>query len=153
MPLWSVKNCKVHGHLKRHETIACINVSGNNSPRCKKCKRIKHPYNPIKMKSINEANKEKRRHQQLSRLFNITIEDYNLMLLKQNNVCFICEKPQSKFQKGSNKTRALAVDHNHSTGKVRSLLCTSCNTAIGLLQENIPIIQKVIDYLRHHETA
>lgn len=154
MPLWSVKNCKVHGHLRYHETIASYcNPSGNNSPRCKKCKRIKHPYDPVKMKSVNEANRGKRREQQLARLFKITMDDYNSMLALQNNLCAICEKPQSKFQKGSDKIRALAVDHNHTTGKVRALLCTSCNTAIGLIQESIPLAYKIIEYLRHHETT
>jgi hypothetical protein len=85
--------------------------------------------------------------------FKISIEEFNSIALLQNNLCAICEKPQCKFQKNSNKIRSLAVDHDHKTGKVRSLLCTSCNTAIGLLEENIPLIQKVISYLRHHETA
>ena len=41
----------------------------------------------------------------------------------------------------------LAVDHNHSTGEVRDLLCGNCNAAIGFLQENVEIAKKAVEYL------
>ena len=42
------------------------------------------------------------------------------------------------------------VDHNHSTGKIRALLCSNCNTAIGLLKEDIPRVERLIEYLKLH---
>ena len=53
---------------------------------------------------------------------NITVEEYDLLYAKQNGYCAICGKHQSQL-----RTR-LAVDHDHSTGKIRGLLCFSCNT-------------------------
>ena len=154
MPLWAVKNCKIHGYLKKRETIDCFsNPSGINSPKCKKCKNEKRPYCPIKMKVFNDANKEKRRHQMLLRNFKLSLEQFNAMAISQNHLCAICKKPQCKFDKKSKKVRSLAVDHNHKTGKIRELLCTSCNTAIGLFEENSDLIQEAINYLRRHETA
>lgn len=154
MPLWSVKNCKIHGHLRRKETISNFsNPSGKNSPRCKYCKKIKLPYCPIKSKISNDLNKSRRKHQKLMKDYQISLSEYESMVISQNNLCAICQNPQSKFNKNSLKVRSLAVDHNHLTGKVRALLCTSCNTSIGLLGENIQLFKKVIAYLRHHETA
>ena len=44
----------------------------------------------------------------------------------------------------------MAVDHNHTTGKVRELLCAKCNKAIGLFQENIDTIIRAAAYLKRH---
>lgn len=41
----------------------------------------------------------------------------------------------------------LAIDHDHKTGKIRGLLCTRCNTAIGLLNDNIDFLRRAIMYL------
>ena len=50
-----------------------------------------------------------------------------------------------------NSWSALNVDHDHTTGKVRELLCHNCNRALGLLQENVEIIQSALDYLNKHK--
>jgi len=44
----------------------------------------------------------------------------------------------------------LVVDHCHSTGKVRGLLCSNCNRGIGMLQERVDILQNAIDYLKEN---
>lgn len=77
--------------------------------------------------------------------FGITLDDYNAMLEKQNGGCAICS--------GTNKTKKLAVDHDHTTGKVRALLCDKCNRGIGLFDENQDRLYKVIEYLREHNAT
>jgi len=42
----------------------------------------------------------------------------------------------------------LVVDHCHSTGKIRGLLCHNCNRALGLMQDNVETLQNAIDYLK-----
>lgn len=60
------------------------------------------------------------------------------MLDEQNGVCAICKfKPKTVFH----------VDHCHSTGKVRGLLCINCNMALGLLKDNKMFLSQAIDYL------
>jgi hypothetical protein len=76
--------------------------------------------------------------------YNITLKDYNNIFKKQEGKCSICSKHQSEFVK------RLAVDHNHITGKVRGLLCPKCNKGMGLFNEDIDLILKVIDYLKVH---
>jgi hypothetical protein len=70
--------------------------------------------------------------------YGIDEEQYKNMVLSQNNICAICNNT-------SNKT--LHVDHDHVTGKVRGLLCYSCNTGIGLLKEDINTLTRAIEYL------
>ena len=77
--------------------------------------------------------------------FGIGIEDYQTKLEDQNGVCAICSKPESGTRNGV--TRWLCVDHNHNTNKVRGLLCTNCNVAVGMMYENRDIMRSAIAYL------
>jgi hypothetical protein len=58
--------------------------------------------------------------------YGITLSDFNRLLKKQGGKCAVCRGVEPK--------RNLAVDHDHVTGKVRGLLCTSCNTTLGKLE-------------------
>lgn len=78
---------------------------------------------------------------QLQRRYNITLEEYNAMLKSQDYKCAICEKPLVRTQSKS------CVDHNHQTGEVRGILCFQCNTAAGLVNEDILTLRRMIDYL------
>lgn len=80
--------------------------------------------------------------------FNLSMEDYSQMLSAQGGVCAICKQPETHMRNG--KVKALAVDHNHKTGKVRGLLCSDCNTGIGKLKDSPDVLQAAIDYLRNH---
>jgi hypothetical protein len=68
-----------------------------------------------------------------ARLFNLDEQGYLDLLEAQQGVCAICKKPETvKNQKG--EIRSLAVDHDHSTGQVRGLLCFRCNGGLGILE-------------------
>jgi hypothetical protein len=79
-------------------------------------------------KKYREENKDKAKEYKLLKTYNITLNDYNEMFKKQEGKCGICKKHQNKLN------RRLYVDHDHSTGKVRELLCTSCNFKLGILE-------------------
>jgi hypothetical protein len=64
---------------------------------------------------------------------------------EQGGECAICGKREVDCSK------ALALDHNHITGKWRGLLCDLCNTAIGKLHDDVNVLQKAIDYLRKYD--
>ena len=85
--------------------------------------------------------KEKVRLSYILRTFGCTEAQYNEMFILQKGCCSICKTPQEVLKK------SLAVDHCHVTGVVRGLLCTNCNTALGLLKENIDVINNMIFYL------
>jgi hypothetical protein len=78
--------------------------------------------------------------------YGIIAEDYNVLLKNQNYSCGICKtKDPSSKRKGNSKFH---VDHCHLTGKVRGLLCNSCNTAIGHLNDDETNLIAALRYLR-----
>lgn len=95
------------------------------------------------------SNKKKNhiKHQRMYK-YNLTEDDFNRMLENCNNSCEICGKP---FSDESRYTTP-GVDHCHETGKVRGLLCRKCNTAIGMLNDDITLIKKAFEYLNYYKT-
>jgi len=77
----------------------------------------------------------------LKRNYGITASERQQMLDAQNGECAICGIRESKCKKRH------AVDHCHETGKIRGILCTNCNSAIGKLQDNTELLKKAIAYL------
>ncbi len=75
--------------------------------------------------------------------YEIGIEEYNEMFVKQGGRCKICKRHQTQLSK------RLAVDHDHITGKVRGLLCTNCNTGLGMFKDNPENLSEAIKYLQH----
>lgn len=72
--------------------------------------------------------------------YRVTVGQYNAMLKKQEGVCAIClEECRDR--------KVLCVDHDHKTGKVRGLLCNSCNRGIGLLKDDPDILRNAAWYL------
>jgi hypothetical protein len=80
--------------------------------------------------------------------YGISLETYNEMLQEQGNVCAICGKPEQVVARG--RVKALAVDHDHTTGEIRGLLCQACNKALGLLQDDVSLFEKSIQYLERN---
>jgi Recombination endonuclease VII len=75
--------------------------------------------------------------------YGMDTNDYNDLLREQHGKCAICSKPP----KGD---RNLCIDHNHNTGKIRGLLCQSCNLILGHSSDSICILQKAIKYLKNY---
>lgn len=73
--------------------------------------------------------------------YGITLEQYEQMLINQNNCCITCKNEFNDENKPD-------VDHNHKTGKVRGILCHRCNLAIGYLREDEDILWNVLEYLK-----
>lgn len=85
-------------------------------------------------------NPDKAKDIKLRRYYGITIDQYRQMEKEQNHVCKICE---SKCKTG----RELSVDHCHKTGKVRGLLCGTCNYMLGSALDRVDLLAKGIKYL------
>lgn len=64
---------------------------------------------------------------------------YQSLLSKQNGVCWIC--------KGTDQKRRLSIDHDHTTGEIRGLLCRACNTALGLFKDDKAMLSRAVAYL------
>lgn len=78
-----------------------------------------------------------KRNYRLKKKYGITEEDYQKILLSQNNRCAIC----------NNIVKRLGVDHDHQTGKIRGLLCHHCNAGLGAFRDNPLLLLFARDYL------
>ena len=105
--------------------------------RCKECQHLRNrEYGKENRTKLSKQRLVYRRQTE----YGVSEEDYNAMVLLQNNLCAICNKPSH---------RTLHVDHDHKTGRVRGLLCYSCNTGIGLLRDDINYLANAIKYLTY----
>lgn len=104
---------------------------------CKICRS-----NVEKIRQRTDHYKTKRTDYNLKKAYGISSKEYQEKLKNQNYSCAICGEQQ--------KTKALAVDHCHSTGKVRELLCGTCNTGLGQFKDSPELLLKAADYLRKH---
>ena len=86
------------------------------------------------------------RSQYLKRNYGLTFEEFEAMLSDQDNCCAIC-----KSTKPLGRHKRFNVDHHNKTGNVRGLLCSNCNTALGLVNDNILTLKSMIQYLESHE--
>lgn len=88
---------------------------------------------------MNIHSKGKKRHDSVLReKFGIGLHQYQTMYEEQGGRCYLC---------GTLQHRNLAVDHCHSTGKVRKLLCSPCNQALGLFYDNADVLRKAAEYV------
>src|SRR2546428_12923650 len=73
------------------------------------------------------------------KIYGITEEVFNALFEEQNGLCAICKQPELY--------RKLSVDHDHLTSKVRGLLCSRCNTGLGLFKDSKVFLEAAIIYL------
>lgn len=108
--------------------------TGKNQFRCSDCREIEE-----KKKSLEYARKSsfKSKHG-----IEFDFREYDKMFTEQQGCCLICKRHQSEFIKG------FAVDHCHTTNKVRGLLCMNCNLLLGYAKDNVDILANAIEYLR-----
>lgn len=113
----------------------------------KHCKECNSVFTPVSSNHLycsdNCADRGHSRHH-LRKMYNISLEQYETMMLDPH--CRICGS--EGFVISKNGKAKLAIDHDHLTGKVRGLLCHNCNRALGLLKDDINILQRAIEYLK-----
>ncbi len=94
----------------------------------------------------NHRHRPKRKDQALQRHYGIGLEEYNQLFEEQNGGCAICGTTEP-----GGKWKNFHVDHDHETRKVRGLVCSNCNTSMGLVKEDIHTLKSMIQYLESHE--
>ena len=75
----------------------------------------------------------------------MTVAKYDILFKEQDACCKICKSHIDDL-----KERFFDVDHNHVNGKIRGLLCRSCNIRIGFIEKNPHLIEFDLDYLRRN---
>ncbi len=121
--------------------------------RCKACiseirkQKYREEAEVIKPKRRQFAkdNPDSIRNSKLKQTYGLTLDKWNVKFAEQGGACAICKKPETAVWRG--KIIALAVDHNHTTGENRGLLCVKCNRALGLLEESLTILFSMVRYI------
>lgn len=87
------------------------------------------------------ANRGAQVGRKLMERYGITLDEYERMLEEQGGHCAICEKTEGA------RGRRLHVDHCHTTGRVRGLLCSTCNRGIGMLRDDVELMRRALAYM------
>lgn len=116
-----------------------------NSPKgytsaCKSC---------LLKKSKSDRIPRQQSSYKLKAKYGLSPEDYQNMLNKQNGVCAICLSPETTMS-NAGYIKNLSVDHCHTTGRVRGLLCHHCNTGVGKFRDSVELLESAIKYLKEN---
>lgn len=112
------------GHTERRAT------TGN----CVECETIN-----------NKKRKERAKWNRIFSIYGLTQSAVERMIADQSNKCAICENDFNSCH--------MHIDHCHTTGKVRALLCSRCNQAIGLIDESLDRLESIRKYLQRYNHA
>lgn len=103
------------------------------------------------MRSLRARNPMRNKGYDLKKHYGITLEQYAAMYEAQEGKCAICGEHGEQFTPGNGgKSKTLVVDHDHSTGRLRKLLCAGCNKALGGFRDSTEVLQKAVAYLKQH---
>ena len=122
--------------VRRNESYAKKPVPIEKSREYRARYRAKHPE---KFKESHERQKLRKR--------GVTPEWFEAQLEAQGGGCKICGRPEDSVDNFSGNPRRLSVDHCHDTGMVRGLLCSRCNTALGLMADEPGRLREAALYL------
>ncbi len=137
------KKCRVCNEIK---PLDCFSKAGRGNALRNDCKTCNaKQYNKWKIKNRKKY-LDSTTNSSLKIKYGIGLEQYQELLAKQNNCCKICKA----ITPGRKDVKRFAVDHCHTTGKIRGLLCSKCNTAIGLLNENPLLFEEAKKYLEEN---
>lgn len=145
-----IKCCKCK---KNKPEIEFSFFHGRLNKSCKECRSYHNNFYKLNKDGYRDKRKEyyithKLEHRKRSyknhirRKYNLSLQEYNALLLNQNNKCKICERDFKSLAKWNNA----CVDHSHKTGKVRGILCRQCNLTLAYI-ENFEIWEKAQNYL------
>lgn len=127
-------------HLRQSWCHSCTNKSASGAPS-------RSPAAQRRYAARHRAdNPDSVRDYRLRSKYGITLEQYNEMLARQSGGCAICSTLPSIIHAGETVS-SLSVDHDHTTGRVRGLLCHPCNMAIGLFKDNVDRLRSAAAYL------
>lgn len=116
---------------------------------CKACGTTFQPTNPCHL-YCSDTCKPNKKAMYLKRVYRISTENHQKMKIDQDSLCAICGS--KGFLIGRNgHTEKLHIDHCHTTGKVRGLLCPNCNRALGLFQDNPELMRQAATYVEEHK--
>lgn len=142
-PTYLITGSKVCADCKMAQSVDNFKLLKHTNRRYSYCTACSYERERKRWRSLPQ---KEQRAKWLKSKFDLTWDEYISMYAAQNKTCAICLIPISIVSKGRNHTTA-CVDHCHSSGKIRGLLCNHCNRALGLLKDNLETIKRMEKYL------
>lgn len=137
-------------HRRRHRREYRAGNSGAEKAQAAAYYRRNKATIAARAKARREADPAKYDHRArerlVNRLYRISLEERDALEAAQGGTCAICEKAETTTSKAG-RVRRLAIDHCHTSGRVRGLLCGSCNRALGLFGDDPGLLDKAAKYL------
>ena len=119
------------------EEFYVIRATGGRRTQCRTCVKA----GVVQWQRDNKPRvREKWLRSKLKTRYGITVQEREEMLRTHGGVCWICGSEPHPVQ-------GLAVDHCHATGRVRGMLCHSCNKALGFFKDDPALLRRAADYL------
>jgi len=115
------------------------------------CRYCETPYTSVDGRQYycsDECSRSAKSLREAYRRYGVTMQQYRAVWVRQGGVCVICEQPER-----TERNRLLTIDHDHVTGRFRGLLCSQCNRAIGLLQDNPKVIDAAARYIERSRSG
>lgn len=113
---------------------------------CKNCKTVFTPTSPCNLYCSEQCEIDGSTSAYLKRNYGIDLSWYKAKLEEQNHLCAICKKEGFVMNPDRHRLK-LVVDHCHSSGNPRGLLCHNCNRGLGLFADNTLALVNAINYL------
>jgi len=122
------------------------------SPRCKECTAAEASAKHAQQKACPEYRRKRQEFDRIQGMkrYGVSPEQYAEMHASQGGLCAICGEPEMARVNHTRQVRRLCIDHDHSTGKIRSLLCSRCNHGIGNFRDDPKRLAAAIAYLQRH---
>jgi hypothetical protein len=141
LPFWCGKRCPFHGLIKINDTT----FRKNGSTVCRLC--VNSNYNPSTQKKYQKKYKRRQTNWRLEKRYGISVDFFEKLLFSQGHRCAICLIHIEEHKANKTKDVNFAVDHCHSTGLIRGLLCYKCNMGLGYFNDNPELTQSATNYL------
>lgn len=143
------RRIKQYADNREQAIIDAAKWKRTNRDRVNELIRKDKKNNPEKYKKWEEnyrnRHKERLQKEAVCRSVGLAINDYEKMLIAQDNKCAICRCEETRVLKG--KVMRLCIDHDHETGRIRGLLCHNCNSGLGKFGDNPDLLTLAVIYL------
>jgi hypothetical protein len=137
------KICGVRKDLSEFAPDAWESHNKNADVWVRACLVCRGEIDVVRIPAGVESKKLAQKGRHLERTYGISLKEYEVLYGQQKGLCAICHRPEPT----NNGRLFLAVDHDHETGHIRGLLCSKCNVALGLFEDNVKSLAEATRYI------
>lgn len=135
-----------HRRNKRKRNATSRKWYKENTDEKKAYSSAYYQRNKAKLRDAYRSRAKQVSYQHREKKYGITREEFNALWLAQGRKCGMCRVYVTRYGK-PNRANAACVDHNHKTGEIRGILCSTCNKGLGLIGDKKSNAVNAVKYL------